>query len=401
MINLKRVEIVNYRSCLDTKVPITKDLTALIGINGVGKTSILNAIMLVRNITTKRGYLEDEYGFDVTSVIKLYFDINGEEFQFKFEALLDIGQNNIDEIEAYSIYYKSASSRHWIKLRITNADYAIRARDNEVDALNKLRANDFNKRIDNSYKDQILDSLKYLRNISYYSASQFSDPSKCSISFELDESKPSRYSRRDAHDKFILDLYNLYKNNPVLYKRFLSTVNEDGIGLIENIEFFDHRIPTVSYEVKSGGRIAQVDRIKYLVVPSFITDNLPLSPSQLSEGTFKTLALVFYILTDSSTLLLIEEPEVGVHHGLLSSIIELIKIQSRSKQIIISTHSDYILDKLTPENVVLVEKEKTIGTKSKALNTIMSRDDYKALKHYLDHSGNLGEYWKESGFGDG
>lgn len=118
----------------------------------------------------------------------------------------------------------------------------------------------------------------------------------------------------------------------------------------------------------------------------------------MSEGTFKTLALVFYILSDKSELLLIEEPEVCIHHGLLSSIIELIKIQSKKKQIIISTHSDFVLDKLTPENVILVKKNPDKGTVATPLTKHLSKNDYSALKDYLANSGNLGEYWKEGGF---
>ena len=141
-------------------------------------------------------------------------------------------------------------------------------------------------------------------------------------------------------------------------------------------------------------------KLKKKVVPSIIIDNLNLSPNQLSEGTFKTLALVFYILNDDSNLLLIEEPEVCVHHGLLNSIIELIKIQSNFKQIIISTHSDFVLDKLEPENVVLVDKNRNKGTIAKSLFKTLSKNEFQALKDYLENSGNLGEYWKEGGFED-
>jgi len=123
-----------------------------------------------------------------------------------------------------------------------------------------------------------------------------------------------------------------------------------------------------------------------------------LIPNQLSEGTFKTLALLFYIINDVSELLLIEEPEVCIHHGLLDSIIELIKVQSKKKQIIISTHSDYVLDKLKPENVVLVSRDTDKGTIAKPLSKALSKNDYAALKSYLQDEGNLGEYWKLSEF---
>jgi len=34
------------------------------------------------------------------------------------------------------------------------------------------------------------------------------------------------------------------------------------------------------------------------------------------------------------------------------------------------------------------------------LTKTLSQNDYKALKEYLENSGNLGEYWKEGGFDD-
>ena len=98
--------------------------------------------------------------------------------------------------------------------------------------------------------------------------------------------------------------------------------------------------------------IRQILRNKQLIVPYVGVDKTELSFNQLSEGTFKTIALIFYIITDKSNLLLIEEPEVCVHHGLLNSVMSLILLYSRRKQIIISTHSDFVLDKIELWNQV-------------------------------------------------
>ena len=168
--------------------------------------------------------------------------------------------------------------------------------------------------------------ISYLTNISYYSATQFSDPTKCPISLELEDSRLVRPFRKSkTHEQFIYDLYRAYKSEPKSFNKYINTVNQNGIGLIDNITFFDHNIPSSSLKVRAGGQVEKIERVKNIVVPSIIIDGLNLSPNQLSEGTFKTLALIFYILNDDSDLLLIEEPEVCVHHGLLSSIIELIR----------------------------------------------------------------------------
>ena len=97
-------------------------------------------------------------------------------------------------------------------------------------------------------------------------------------------------------------------------------------------------------------------------------------------------------------MLLVEEPEIGVHHGLLNSIISLIKSQSKSKQILISTHSDFVLDQLNPEDIVLIDRIVNKGTVAKSLTNSMTKSEYRGLKEYLKESGNLGDYWKESGF---
>ncbi len=141
-------------------------------------------------------------------------------------------------------------------------------------------------------------------------------------------------------------------------------------------------------------------RSRLLVIPQFRIGKQTLSPNQLSEGTFKTLALLFHVITDTSSLLLIEEPEVCVHHGLLSSILEIIKSFSFKKQIVISTHSDYVLDHVKPENVFRVTRDKVSGTTIKRLTEALDAQEYAALREYLATTGNLGEYWREGGLGD-
>ena len=68
-----------------------------------------------------------------------------------------------------------------------------------------------------------------------------------------------------------------------------------------------------------------------LAIPTVIRDADRLSFNQLSEGTFRALALIFYLMADDSDLLLLEEPEVGVvHSGLLVSLLKLIHFTARS-----------------------------------------------------------------------
>jgi hypothetical protein len=183
------------------------------------------------------------------------------------------------------------------------------------------------------------------------------------------------------------------------YARFIDFVGPHGLGLIDGLTF--RKVPTssTSYSVRVGGKVEVRKANKLLIIPQFRIGRLILSPNQLSEGTFKTLALLFHVMTEDSPSLLIEEPEVCVHHGLLSSILALIKSYSERKQIIISTHSDYVLDHVEPENVYSVLFDKRIGTMVRHIPNTMGPKELLALKDYLAREGNLGEYWREGGLG--
>lgn len=399
MITINKIEIFNYRSCIKTKVEILTPLTTLIGVNGVGKSNILNSIQLLKKINRNRYFHGRQLESVSHSKLHITLDIDSTIFLLKADIYYDTDETNTDEIYSADLQLRNLStkSKKWIQIDADLYEY--------MDFLNRSnRPIHFEKiYLPRAKGDEIsktsLQLIDYLTNISYYSATQFSDPTKCPVSLELEDSRLSRPVRKSkTHELFIFDLYRSYKFDKKKFARFIDTVNKNGIGLIDDIKFLDHQVPSSSYKVKAGGAIQKIERTKNIIIPSIILDKLTLSPNQLSEGTFKTLALIFYILNDESDLLLIEEPEVCVHHGLLSSVIELIKSQSKHKQIIISTHSDYVLDKLEPENVVLVKKINGHGTQATSLPKNLSKNEFRALKEYLEATGNLGEYWKEGGF---
>jgi predicted ATP-dependent endonuclease of OLD family len=399
MIKIHKIEINNYRSCLNTSIDVQDDLTTLIGINGVGKSNILNSLQLLKKINRNRFFHQQVIQETLKhSCLKINLSIESSIYLFKADIYLETDESNLDEIYNAEIQFRRAEDKNkrWFTIDVDLFAYVERLK-----FINKP-IND--KKIQDTYlkseEGQIaIKIVSYLNGISYYSATQFSDPTRCPVSIELEEmSRVGSFRNRDIHGKFIFDLYTSFKNEKTSFAKFLNTINKNGIGLVDDIAFFEHSMLSSSYIVKSVSKINQIEKNKNIVIPSVTIDGIVLSPNQLSEGTLKTLALVFYILHDKNDLLLIEEPEVCVHHGLLSSIIELIKLQAKEKQIIISTHSDFVLDKLQPENIILVNKNKQKGTIAKHLSKAMSKNDYSALKEYLKTSGNLGEYWKEGGF---
>ncbi|MBI1394652.1 MAG: AAA family ATPase [Betaproteobacteria bacterium] len=237
--------------------------------------------------------------------------------------------------------------------------------------------------------------IGFILRLKYYSASQFTNPGAAPVSIEVESEAKRRVGISiTGHKRLLFDIYQEHLQKTRTYAEFISLVGPDGIGLIDGLDFEEIKTSSSSYTVRTGGTVVQKEKTNLLVVPQIKISGNTLSPSQLSEGTFKTLALIFCLVTDSSTLLMIEEPEVCVHHGLLSSIVELIRVYSSEKQILVSTHSDSVLDKVDLENVFRVSRARESGTLVSSIRGNMSAREIAALRNYLENEGSLGEYWK-------
>ncbi len=402
---IKSLEVMSYRSCIKTRLPLNRELTALIGVNSAGKSNILNALLLLKKACRSRFILRPNQDSPYNSCnIKVEIEDGGKTIYIAGEVIFETDERNFDDVMSTNLrwnFREYTGKSKWIHLPIEYLAFSEQSHS-QVRINLRGRFQPISRQHSSLPKELDLlamDIVRFFGGINYYSASQFSDPSRCPVSIELEENRPLKKMRPlVGHEQFILDLYNSWKTQDKQFKRYMSTVGQDGIALVDDTSFIEVEMPSSSYEVQSAGKIKKIERNRLLIIPIFTVAGSKLSPNQLSEGTFKTLALLFYVLTDDSKLLLIEEPEVCIHHGLLSSIISLIKSQSRQKQIVISTHSDFVLDHLKPENLVLVKRQPEKGTIATPLNKSMSRNDYKTLREYLEESGNLGDYWREGGF---
>lgn len=91
----------------------------------------------------------------------------------------------------------------------------------------------------------------------------------------------------------------------------------------------------------------------------FTEGEFSISATRLSDGTLRFLCLLA-ILCDPEPppLICIEEPELGLHPDILPTVADLLKEASQRTQLIVTTHSDMLVDAMTdcPESVVVCEK---------------------------------------------
>lgn len=414
---LRAVRIEGFRSCESTLFEPNQSLSVLIGPNGSGKTSILRAITLLGTLTGVRLFFSRKAEASDSSVS-----------QFRILAEFQIGRNLValrstisyvvdddnnesvvdvrDEWRIGGIGRPSRPPKDWaylpIELLLSNGlpseDLVLirrsRRLQREVPILMAPT------RIPLRLRKLAVRVTAFRRHIGYYSASQFTNPARCPSSFEIDDEKDSvrPSSSRNEHQRFLLDLYRLRVASPDKYSSYISLVGQQGLRLISDISWKEVKVASSQVEVRTGGKVVKRKRRRLLVVPRVRIGTDRVSFGQLSEGTFRTLALVFYLITDTSELLLIEEPEVCVHHGLLASIVELIRGQSAAKQIIFSTHSDFVLDQVNPDNVFSTTMSSRNGTAIRSLATGYPQQTVEALRDFLRTSGNLGEFWRQGGF---
>jgi predicted ATPase len=82
----------------------------------------------------------------------------------------------------------------------------------------------------------------------------------------------------------------------------------------------------------------------------------PLYMNELSEGTLRFLWLVALLQSPSlSTITMIDEPEVSLHPELLSLLAELMREAATRTQLIVATHSDRLIRFLEPNEVLVLD----------------------------------------------
>ncbi|MFN0075790.1 MAG: AAA family ATPase [Prosthecobacter sp.] len=115
--------------------------------------------------------------------------------------------------------------------------------------------------------------------------------------------------------------------------------------------------------------------------------------TRLSDGTLRYLCLLA-ILCDPEPppLICIEEPELGLHPDILPGLADLLRTASERTQLIVTTHSDILVDAMTetPECVIVCEKHEG--------QTEMKRLDAGELSVWLQKY-RLGQLWIDGQLG--
>jgi predicted ATPase len=144
---------------------------------------------------------------------------------------------------------------------------------------------------------------------------------------------------------------------------------------------------------------ADAGSINFMVVDGRVSVRLQekskfnISAARLSDGTLRWLALLTILLHPSPPpLVCLDEPELGLHPDVIRPLAKLLVEASERMQLVVTKHSDTLVDELTdtPQAVIVCEKEAGATTLRR-----LKRDELSEwLKQYT-----LGELWHKGQIG--
>ncbi|MEZ4661428.1 MAG: AAA family ATPase [Caldilineaceae bacterium] len=199
--------------------------------------------------------------------------------------------------------------------------------------------------------------------------------------------------------------WNLGRNTPARKPQAVDAPNDflredaSNLGLVLNML---ERNRAVHNQIEEHLRdfYASFDSISILfeggTIQVFLNEtgfNHPIPATRLSDGTLRYLCLLAVLCHPKPPpLICIEEPELGLHPDIMPNIADLLIDASHRTQLIVTTHSDILIDALSeiPEAVIVCEKENG--------STNMQRLSQHNLKEWLkDYS--LGKLWRDGELG--
>ncbi|MDP8239230.1 MAG: AAA family ATPase [Candidatus Hatepunaea meridiana] len=344
---MNRFRIRGFRRLLDVDLNI-RPLMVLIGANGIGKTSILDAISLLS--ASAAGGLNKELNrlggigslltVDRADEISMTVNMKDERNPGSpLEYQLDISS----KAQSYAIPFESLTSprgRRKPFIHIESFYDNVTYYEIQENKLITNRPNWSHNPLESSLSQvpkMYPEPEEFRRILSSASKYHVLDVGERALVKLPQQMKPAELPGEEGED-LVSFLYYLREANPDRFSTIIDTLKAAFKGF-ENLNF-----PPVA-----AGMLAMTWKEN-----SF---SKPLYMHQLSEGTLRFLWLVSLLQSPGlSTITMIDEPEVSLHPEMLSLLADLMREASQRTQLVVATHSDRLIRFLQPDEVVVMDE---------------------------------------------
>jgi predicted ATPase len=151
------------------------------------------------------------------------------------------------------------------------------------------------------------------------------------------------------------------------------TVGEKGEGLPAIYEAILSRDRAAFDEIEAGVR-RHFPTVKGIWLPTssdskkalgvILNDGTKIHADVMSEGLLYWLAFAVLPHVAPTAILLIEEPENGLHPSRISEVMKVLRAVSSHMQVILATHSPLVINELQPEEVTILTRDAKTGTRA-------------------------------------
>lgn len=337
-VKLKWIEFENLRTGLKIeRVAFNDDITLLVGLSGVGKTQILNAIEYSLKLAVNKNLRLEPYN------TTLCFQIGEEVYVWSYRIQQDHTEDIFEskEIKYFFAYEKLQNIKGDILMQRTSDTIQVTGYD-KVPTPKKDESLLVQYSEDAFVKPIISEMLKLypieiemdVRGaIAQESFNMFK--AKIKESFKENEKQPFE---KFSHLPVPLKIYITKKYYPQMYAQIFSAVKElfMEINSIDIVEDPDREIYMVAIDVY-GKRLLQ---------------------HEISNGMLKTIYYIVELITMSkNSLVLIDEFENGLGVNCIDVLAELLLGERRDLQFVITSHHPKIINQISNKKWKIIERD--------------------------------------------
>jgi len=365
---LKQVEIKGYRSIKEAALEL-HSLNVLIGANGAGKSNFVSFFKMLNEMMT--GRLQEYIGKTGRGQAVLHF---GPKVTPQLEGRLEFEEG--DALDAYSLRLFHAAGD-----TLLFADETLDYKKAGWQGVHKpplsLGAGHAETRIGDKVAQGDKTAKVFRHLLNDCRVYHFHDTSASARSRQFCYVNDNRWLMPDAGNLAAM-LYAYRQRSPVIYRRIVSTVQK----ILPEFDDFD----------LEPSRLNQNDIILNWRKRGW--DYL-FGPHQLSDGTLRAMSLCTLFLQpeqDLPDVIVLDEPELGLHPYALEIVAGLARAVSTRTQVIVATQSQTFLNYFEPSEIITVESHE-----GRSQFRRLAADQ---LKDWLEDY-TIGELWQRNVLGGG
>jgi predicted ATPase len=370
---LKHISIKGFKSIKELDLDLSP-INVLIGANGSGKSNFISFFKLLNRMMQSQGELQ-LFVAQSGGANSLLFD--GAEITSQIESKLEFEVSK----DKFDYAFKNDRFDYAFKLSHAASDTFVFAEEKyrSFDAMHLNVWSDWMTLLSGHRESKLLEFTMFTPKKIYRLIQDFntsliqnfntSPTSRFKIKWKADD---NQCLKEDAGNlaSFLL---RIRSEEPRYYQRIIETVSQIAPFFADFV--LNPTSKTVLLQWKEKG------------------SDLVFNPDQASDGMLRAMALVTLLLQPPDSLpdvLILDEPELGLHPYAISIIGGLINSVSNRCQVILATQSPLLVDCFDPEDIIVVERNERESTFKRLVETDL--EDW--LEEY-----SLSELWNKNVIG--